>query len=660
MLVILLLVLCTRVICMGAFIIVKICTDGFDEAYEEVVAQAMQRFLTDSNFIEHLSALQKKDANLAKRLINKLKEILDSIRTAYQGMDTHDRASQSVKEMGKAIDELYAKMEEGLIAASEASQKTVNRNAKTEDKLKNDALFQYIDTDSYTTKGESRDNYTEYDKQITVQDIEELRSIGRKNINEFTSEDIQKSQKWAYKFNKELGIKSPFFRARFGDWRANSKNPIVIADIPVYVATNEARKANRGTFTNIDTKWEIAISREGETNTISHSGVERLSEYGLSGIKGLVENAILLETEIHDPHKNNAKKDLIAFDHKLYVLGKGENGIGLYRITVEEYYNDPHHTNNKRFHNLKYIKKVADVPVGAFVENGHNSRSAMESSTTNYNISDLYSLVKRYDKDFKPGKPINPALLNKDGSPKIVYHYTNANFTEFDLSKKGTNQGQTHGDGIYLSTNANEFSYSGKNKMELYANIRKPFEMHLTNKQATYILEKYAAKNHDLNKYDGLYRNHAMSKLTSPTSVFDYLKEYAADNSINVSDILKELGFDGVHDGSVWVAFDKNQIKSTDNIGTYDDSIGNIYHQYKDVNSIDNRTLLSNALEGVVKNDIEKAKLKEYKSKIELINAEENKLREIRGLIKEISFSKGMRDTDKLNKLRIYIITIFL
>ncbi len=42
-------------------------------------------------------------------------------------------------------------------------------------------------------------------------------SIGRKSINDFTQEDIEKSQKWAYKFYQQLGTKSPFFRRWFGD-----------------------------------------------------------------------------------------------------------------------------------------------------------------------------------------------------------------------------------------------------------------------------------------------------------------------------------------------------------------------------------------------------------------------------------------------------------
>lgn len=58
-----------------------------------------------------------------------------------------------------------------------------------------------------------------------------------------------------------------------------------------------------------------------------------------------------------------------------------------------------------------------------------------------------------------------------------------------------------------------------------------------------------------------------------------------------------------------------------------------------------NRAILANSLEGAVKNDVEKNKLNEYKSKIDLIEAEQKKLSELRSQIKDISFSKGKRDT---------------
>ena len=57
------------------------------------------------------------------------------------------------------------------------------------------------------------------------------------------------------------------------------------------------------------------------------------------------------------------------------------------------------------------------------------------------------------------------------------------------------------------------------------------------------------------------------------------------------------------------------------------------------------RALLANAFEGIITNDIEKRRLQEYKGKIEMLNAEKAKLRELRAEIKELSFAKGKRDT---------------
>jgi hypothetical protein len=69
--------------------------------------------------------------------------------------------------------------------------------------------------------------------------------------------------------------------------------------------------------------------------------------------------------------------------------------------------------------------------------------------------------------------------------------------------------------------------------------------------------------------------------------------------------------------------------------------------------SYSNRSLLAGALETAVQNDIEKQKLALYKQKIDLINSEEQKLRDLRAKIKELSFQKGPRDTEALKKLQI-------
>ena len=82
------------------------------------------------------------------------------------------------------------------------------------------------------------------------------------------------------------------------------------------------------------------------------------------------------------------------------------------------------------------------------------------------------------------------------------------------------------------------------------------------------------------------------------------------------------------------------------------DSADGVRFSDRDTESVSNRSLLANALEGTAQNDVERNKLAEYKSKIALIESEQAKLAELRAKIKELSFATGPRDTEALKKLQ--------
>ena len=68
---------------------------------------------------------------------------------------------------------------------------------------------------------------------------------------------------------------------------------------------------------------------------------------------------------------------------------------------------------SKRAYNLKPKIEPAGGQLGITSSSSRPDTSSMNS------IFDLYSLVKQYDKNFKPGKEVNSALLNDDGTPKV-------------------------------------------------------------------------------------------------------------------------------------------------------------------------------------------------------------------------------------------------
>lgn len=66
-----------------------------------------------------------------------------------------------------------------------------------------------------------------------------------------------------------------------------------------------------------------------------------------------------------------------------------------------------------------------------------------------------------------------------------------------------------------------------------------------------------------------------------------------------------------------------------------------IKYQDRPTNSMSTRSLLANALESTAQNDIEKNKLAQYKSKIDLIEKEQTKLADIKKQANDIRFTKG-------------------
>ena len=144
---------------------------------------------------------------------------------------------------------------------------------------------------------------------------------------------------------------------------------------------------------------------------------------------------------------------------------------------------------------------------------------------------DLYALVKTYEKEFSP-KPVNPALLNEDGTPLVVYHGTDADFTVFDRTK-------------------------GRSNMDIQGMFFSPWEIDA---------QGYGPK-------VGAYYINLKNPADEGTA-FKALNMFQGQNGagIKARDYLIKQGYDGVNNsGEEFIAFYPEQIKSaTDNIGTFD------------------------------------------------------------------------------------------
>ncbi len=442
-------------------------------------------------------------------------------------------------ETAKIMDRLE---ELGVIGAYEGSKPrkvliSYDEYLAMREKLKAENGTDSTDGDiSYSFNG--RNNSTDKENaEITESDVITLRSIGRKSVNDFTAEDIKKAEPFARKYYAEMGAKSPFLRAWFGDWRARDNTKVSIAN----VKGNE-----RGKVKNTDTGWEIQVSSKVFNETKSHNSTRATGAITyLDYINDIVKKAVLLDSYIIPEGKTKSVNS--AMMHSLYAIADMGNGNELIKLYVEEQNDINNDGTIKRAYQLQNIVKAPAASVR--VQNNIPSSLTSTASTDTYTVSQLFDLVKSYDKNFKPGNASK--VVNDDGTPKVVYHGTNSDFSVFDITKSRSYDETSDYDlpGFYFSENSEEAGSYG-NYGEYYLDLKNPYNGDI----------------YSLAKEKGSYRK-----------AYDYLVSQGYDGMI-VDDMGE--GF------TEYIVFHPNQIKSvTGNSGTFNAEDSDIYFSFNGRNN---------------------------------------------------------------------------
>lgn len=363
------------------------------------------------------------------------------------------------------------------------------------------------------------------EKRMSVNNIQPIQAIGRKSINQFTSADITATKELAERYWSEMGVKSPFFRAWFGDWRVNDQTPIEIAN---------KSGAVRGSTTNKDTGWNINISGKVFNETRMHTGPSNVNarQY-LTHINDIVEKAVLIDSYGVGVGKTKSENTLLM--HSLYAVADIGNGAELLKLYVEEM-NDPNSSQTgKRAYQLQNIENQQLSAKGSGA-----SPSPVISTADIKTIADMYSAVKARDPNFKPNSP--GTVVSANGMPMIVYHGTNEDFRIFK-SKNGTYWFSESED--YAESMAEE--KGGNRIIPAFLNIRNPYRAKL-----------------------------APGQFSDPTFEGPIIR---AAKAANCDGVIIEADTDNplVQD-TFYVVFDQKNIKSADgNIGTFDSNDADIY-----------------------------------------------------------------------------------
>ena len=492
---------------------------SYETAYEEMIADSMETILADGKALERLGQIQQKEPSLGQTIRQWAKDTAEKIRAvvnAYKGEKADSlegRITAQLEQVLPELEELYA---EGLADAAGTGRAEIREGAK---KAAPEGGVKY----------QARSNGS-----LDEAEIEAIQKIGRRSLNSFTSADIRATEALARRYYQEMGEKSPFFRAWFGDWRANDN------DTAVQIATQQADA--RGSVLNADTGWNVQISGKVFNETKNHTASYNVAaQQYLPYINDIVSKAVLLDSFGVDSKKAKSSNSLLM--HSLYAVADIGNGPEVLKLFVEEMNNPNSSDTNKRAYQLQNIEKYR-----ATEKSSQKTASSISSAAgTVHTVADLFAYVKSQDSHFAPNPPSK--VVNADGTPKVVYHGTNAEFTVFH-SSNGTYWFSESMD--YAEAMAEE--RGGNEIMEAFLDIKEPY-----------------------------YAKLSPGKFSDPNSEAQIIREARAggyDGVVIEADTTNELLKD-----TFYVVFSPNQIKSaTQNIGTFDKGNPDIRFSLRGVN----------------------------------------------------------------------------
>lgn len=423
-----------------------------DLAYSEVVAEMMETALTDTDVMERISArLQQTDMSLWEKIKKFLQGLVERLKEAYRGLNPDSSIAQLARDTIRSN-------EEALNAFADAASDAVV-NYQLQDGRKNNAPEGVMHSARGQTQQELTANYqAEVDKVLHSQ-FETARQlivgytpalyekIGMPSLPlTIGSGHVYSSAKTEAEAKQDGNYKRGVHYHGLGD--AAVKNIYSAIQDPVMVIA--AKDVNPNVSPMRSTHSVVAIVDVGTAQKSLLVPIEITAERTVNGMQMDV-NTI---SSVYEKPVKNLVAEAIAQENS--------GDIGLYYAKKEA-----------------LTLPVAGVQFPTRLQQSIASNGIVHrfSEKVNMKISEntQSQQFKRWFGDWQNDPAHASKVVNEDGTPKVVYHQTDADFTIFDPRHEGA--GTRDSDtpfGIFLKSSDKNIGLQGSKQMALYADIKNP------------------------------------------------------------------------------------------------------------------------------------------------------------------------------------------
>ena len=159
----------------------KLGTDDVNEAFEEMVCEACEKMLLDSNAAVKLAQLRAKDAGLVEKIKAHILDILNKIRAEYKKYSPSSEEAQALDKMGDVMEKFYSLFEDMAVDAAQTYQEAVGLNAESVVMSKDGTIKmqmkQYEQTGRTTLYNYLREQYGESDAKNLISTIDNIYNV---------------------------------------------------------------------------------------------------------------------------------------------------------------------------------------------------------------------------------------------------------------------------------------------------------------------------------------------------------------------------------------------------------------------------------------------------------------------------------------------------
>ena len=592
---------------LAEFVVKELGKKSVDDAVAEQIKKARKAGLGESYFERQGMTKEQARNEVYMRAMSDF--VADSLETMFTRGDPAKAIANLKKENRTLFDEIKAFIDKWVSKIKEFySDKTISKEGEMVAQLEKFEQLQQLFMEAVQSAGENyRAALINADKKSTTKEGDAKFSNRRDNVQADITSKYQKTvdQILSLQNTKQDHVLIGYTPKIYEELGMPSL-PFVIGTGHIYSAAKTEAEAK------LEGNYRKGVNYHGLGGSVVKNIYEKLNDpVMIIASKDVNKNA----TPMRSTHSvvaivdvGNAQKSLllpveITAERTVDGVRMDVNALSsIYEKTVSNLVNEAIAVENTGDVGIFYAKKEALTLPGAGVQFpvllqqsiASNSIVHRFSEKVNMNILDATQSqqFKRWFGDWQNDPQNASKVVNTDGTPKVMYHGSPAQFSKFDR-KKAKSSG-LYGRGFYF-TDSDTHAKTYGNTYSVYLNIRNPLQSAKTTASKDQVRgfleavaenEDYSIENYGTYYIDSILKTvmDGKSKVDafkviqdiSATAIGDMVEATELFNSVNGTD------FDGIIVPTETVAFRPEQIKSaTDNVGTFDVKDSDIYHSLR-------------------------------------------------------------------------------